>query len=143
MYSLNCIGSYNTTAIADLDDLVSHDDPSQLATTVDALFITLENRIDLFIIDVRTHTPSSKDPIWKIPLNEWGNDTSRVALRKVLCQAKSFLQRQTRTQETHPCSIVILGYKSSFENILDQVIFKPQRDVALLHANQSIHFLDI
>lgn len=143
MYSFNCIGSNNTTAIADLDGLVSHDDPYQLATQVDTLFTTLENRVDLFIIDARTHAPSGKDPIWKIPLNEWENDTSRVALRKVLCQAKSFLQRQAKTHETHPCSIVILGYKSAFESTLDQVIFKLQRDVTLLHANQSIHFLDI
>ena len=119
------------------------DDPSQLATQVDTLFTTLENRVDLFIIDARTQAPSGKDPIWKIPLNEWENEIPRVTLRKVLCQTKSFLQRQAKTQEIHPCSIVILGYQSSFESSLDQVIFKLQRDVTLLHADQTIHFLDI
>lgn len=122
---------------------MSDDDPSQLATQVDALFTTFENRVDLFIIDARTQAPSGKDPIWKIPLNEWEHDTSQVALRKVLCQTKAFLQRQAKAQEIHPCSIVFLGYQNSFESSLDQVIFKLQRDVTLLHANQSIHFLDI
>lgn len=143
LYSSNRVDSNNTTAITDLDGIVSRDDPSQLAAQVDALFTTLGNRVDLFIIDARTHASFSKDPIWEIPLSQWTDDTSRVALCKLLCQVKSFLQRQTKTQETHPCSIVILGYKSSFESSLDQIIFKLQRDVTFLHADNSIHFLDI
>ncbi|KAL2847667.1 hypothetical protein BJX68DRAFT_268061 [Aspergillus pseudodeflectus] len=103
-------------------------------------FATLDNQVDLFIVDVPTHSLTGKDPIWGVSVSEWAHDNTQVKLRRVPVQIKVFLQGQVYSPS--PFRIVILGYQDSFESGLDQTVFKLQGDILQLHPENITHFLD-
>jgi peptidoglycan/xylan/chitin deacetylase (PgdA/CDA1 family) len=132
-----------------LDSLISSDNLAEIDAKVNSAIDSLNNSVDIFVIDAISHEPYGKDPIWEVPLSQWGRqDDTLCSQQRMLLQVKSFLQHQARKLQAQgnaslsPFSIVFLGRRSSF-NALDQVIHKLQRDVMWLHPEASVNFLDV
>ncbi|OQE44138.1 hypothetical protein PENCOP_c002G02788 [Penicillium coprophilum] len=142
--------SKNKVIAVNLDSLISKD-LTEAQAQINTAFNSL-TQIDVFIIDTRSQEPSGQDAIWEIPLSEWDQGhTSMSCQRKMLLQAKFFLQHQfqvskTMSPESQPgngFSIVVLGYRDLFDVSFDHVISKLQRDVSRLHPGASVNFLDL
>jgi peptidoglycan/xylan/chitin deacetylase (PgdA/CDA1 family) len=129
----------------------NHDYLSETHSRIESAFRSLNNEIDLYIIDSRSHEPHGKDAIWEVSLSEWNlKDNTQLALRSVLSSIKSFLQHQVQKSKSQdgvtslkPFCIVVLGYRESFGASLDEVILKLQRDISWIHINASVGFLDV
>ncbi|OKL61120.1 hypothetical protein UA08_03096 [Talaromyces atroroseus] len=126
-------------------------DLAEITREVGSAFVALNDEIDVFVIDSRSHAPYGKDPIWEVPLSEWDlKDNAQPALRGVLSSIKSFLQHQVQKSKSQegaatlkPFSIVILGYREAFGGSLDEVILKLQRDISWIHTNSFVSFIDL
>ncbi|KAJ9133419.1 Glycoside hydrolase/deacetylase, beta/alpha-barrel [Pleurostoma richardsiae] len=132
-----------------LDVVSSGHNVDHINDQLNAAFSELDNRVDLFVIDSRSHEPYGNDPIWEVPLSEWNqhHDEPRVNQQRVLFQARAFLQTQVHLLKEgtslESFSIVILGYRDAFGDSLDAVVSKLQRDVSWLSREASVSFLDI
>lgn len=150
MYSTEACGSGNNTAIVNLDTLVSNDNIAEVNRQINSAFTSLNNKIDLFVVDARNCGSCGNDPIWEVPISEWDRQDDTLPIgQKMLCQVKSFLQQliqKTKARgsaSVNPFSIAIIGTRDHFDSGLDQVIYKLQRDISLLHQEASVNFLDI
>lgn len=127
----------------------SSDNVSEVHAQIEAASNALNNHIDILVIDARCHEPYGKDPIWDVPLSEWNqhHDAARIRQHKFLFEVKAFLQHQHQKLQNgkslQPFAIVIIGYRTSFDSTLDQIVTKLQRDISWLHAGASVSFLDV
>lgn len=144
-------GNGNTTAIINLDALMLNDNLAGAHRQIKSAFTSLNNNVDLFVVDARTYSSYGNDPIWEVPISEWDrqDDTLRIGQR-MLRQVKFFLQQLVQKSKAqggnfslNPFSIAIIGTRDHFDSGLDQVIHKLQRDILLLHQEASVNFLDI
>lgn len=142
-------GSRTNTAAANLDSLVPGENQADIQAKIDSAFKALGGTVDVFLVDARTCEPFGKDPIWEVPLGEWDqhHDAALVQRRQILFHVKSLLQyqlqRSKKGNSLGPFSVVILGYRNSFDSALGPVISKLQRDVSWLHREAYISFLDV
>ncbi|KAH8897154.1 glycoside hydrolase/deacetylase [Thozetella sp. PMI_491] len=110
---------------------------------------TLDNKVDLHVVDMRTCEPCGRDPIWEVPISEWNQqiDAGLMCQQKMLLQVKSFLQHRYQLHKSNglfpPFAIVVLGHQDLFDGGLDPVIRKLQRDVSWLHRKATVSFLDV
>ncbi|RJE19121.1 Polysaccharide deacetylase [Aspergillus sclerotialis] len=125
-------GNGNTTAIINLDILMSNDNLAEAHTQINSAFASLNNNVELFVVDARACGSYGNDPIWEVPISQVLPST-----------IGSEIKGARRKRFTQPFSIAIIGARDHFDSGLDQVIHKLQRDILLLHQEASVNFLDI
>ncbi|EUC35665.1 hypothetical protein COCCADRAFT_24476 [Bipolaris zeicola 26-R-13] len=132
-----------------LDNRSSSDNSTEITSRIDGAFTAISGSADLVVVDARDHEHCGRDPIWEVPLTEWDkhHDAAQINQRRALSQIKAILQSQFKRSKDGnsigPFSMIILGYKASFERSLDAVLSKIQRDIAWLHGDASVNFLDV
>ncbi|CAK7234932.1 hypothetical protein SCUCBS95973_009100 [Sporothrix curviconia] len=141
-------GDGNTVNIH-IGNLISSGKELEIADHIQSASKALADAVDLFIIDARDLEPCGSDPIWEVPLSEWSLqlDANRVTQQRTLSQAKVLLQHlltlSNSVKKPGPFSLVIVGYRDSFDSSLDPVVSKLQRDVSWLDRGASVNFLDL